>query len=190
MRKSRGKDLSFRAKKGLFLILIGFFFFAIAGFFKGYQTNSLSFSSAPKFIERVEEGDLPERVIIPKVKIDLPVSSGKVVDDKWEIAGEGASYLLGTGIPGRIGNVVIYGHNKKNQFGPIRWLGKDDEIKVFNKKNEEFIYKAVETKIVSPNQTEVLAPTQDSTLTLYTCTGALDRQRFIIVAKLSQTPGR
>lgn len=193
MRKSGCKNLSSRAKKSLFLILIGFSFFAVAGFLKGYQEfqqKSLSFSAAPKFIEKVEEGDLPNRIIIPKVSIDLPVFPGKVVDDKWEIAKEGVSYLLGTGIPGRKGNTVIYGHNKRNQFGPIRWLGKGNEIKVTNKKGKEFIYKVTETKIVSPQNIEILSSTQDSTLTLYTCTGFLDRERFIVIAKLmDSTPG-
>jgi len=187
MRHSRGKKILFQGKRGLLLILFSFLLFAAAGFLKGYQESqqeNLSFDSAPKFIEKIEESDLPTQIIIPKVRIDLPVFPGKVVGDKWEIANKGVSYLLGTGIPGRIGNTIIYGHNKKNQFGPIRWLKKDDEIKIINGKKEEFIYKVAETKVVYPNQVEVLAPTQDSTLTLYTCAGILDRQRFVIIARL------
>jgi sortase A len=187
MRHSRGKKILFQGKRGLLLILVSFLLFAAAGFLKGYQESqqeNLSFDSAPEFIEKIEESDLPTQIIIPKVRINLPIFPGKVVGYKWEIANKGVSYLLGTGIPGRKGNTVIYGHNKKNQFGPIRWLKKDDEIKIINGKKEEFIYKVVETKTVYPNQVEVLAPTQDSTLTLYTCTGVLDRQRFILVARL------
>jgi len=193
MRHQRRKKVFFWPKKGLVLIVFCFFFFAFAGFLKGYQEfqeNNLSFPKTSPYLEKIEEGDLPKKIAIPKLKIDLAVLEGKVLNDKWEISEKGVSYLIGSGIPGRSGNVVIYGHNKKNQFGPIRWLKKDEEIKLINRKNEEFIYKVVETKTVSPQEVEILSPTQDSTLTLYTCTGFLDRLRFVIVAKLiSPTPG-
>lgn len=188
MRHTRSKNLFSKTQKGFILILVGFIFFALAGFLRGaweYSSEVLLPSDVPKYIDKIEGSDLPERIIIPKVKIDLSVFPGKVIEEKWEIAQQGVSYLLGTGIPGRVGNVVVYGHNKRNQFGPIRWLEKEDEIKIINGKGEEFIYKVKETKIVSPNQIEVLRPTHDSTLTLYTCTGILDRQRFVVLAFLS-----
>jgi len=168
--------------------LTGFFFFAVSGFLKGYQEfqqTSLSFSKAPNFIKRIEEEDLPEKIVISKVSIDLPVFPGKVINDKWEISEKGVSYLLGSGIPGDVGNTVIYGHNKRNQFGPIRWLEKGNEIRLVNKRKEEFIYKVTETKIVTPQQVDVLSSTEEATLTLYTCTGILDRQRFIVISKLN-----
>lgn len=176
-----------RQKNGLILLLIGFFCFLAAFSLKGYQNfqqNILSFSQAPSISELVEEEDLPERIVVPKIKVDLAVTPAKVIDDKWEISESGVSYLLGSGIPGKEGNVIIYGHNKNHLFGPIRWLEKNEEIKVINKKGEEFIYKIKETKTVSPKMVEVLAPTEDATLTLYTCTGFLDRERFVVVAKL------
>ena len=170
-----------------FSVLVGLFFFLAAFSLKSYQElqrNILSFSEAPVSVKEITEEDLPEKIIISKVGIDLFVSSAKVVKNNWEVSTEGASYLLGSAIPGKESNVVIYGHNKNHLFGPIRWLEKDEEIKIINKKGEEFIYKIVETKTVSPETIEVLAPTQDATLTLYTCTGLLDRKRFIVIAKL------
>lgn len=181
------KSLS-RQKIGLVLFLVGLFFFLGAFSLKGYQElqkDILSFSKVPELSQEViEEGDLPEKILMPKVRIDLSVSSAKAENDKWEISEKGASYLLGSGIPGEKGNTVIYGHNKNHLFGPIRWLEKDDQIKLINKKGEEFIYKVVETKTVSPQKVEVLSPTEDSTLTLYTCSGFLDRERLVIVGKL------
>ena len=132
----------------------------------------------------MEESDLLGKILIPRIGIDLSISPTKIINNQWEISEKSASYLLGSGIPGREGNVVIYGHNKNHLFGPIRWLEKEDEIKVINKKGEKFVYKVVETKTVSPETVEVLAPTDDATLTLYTCTGFLDRERFVVVAKL------
>lgn len=174
-------------KNGLTLLLIGFFCFLVAFSFKGYQElkqNILSFSQTPELTVVVEERDLPDKINIPKVGIDLPVLPAKVIDNHWETSNEGASYLLGSGIPGREGNVIIYGHNKNYLFGPIRWLKGNEEIKIINKKREEFIYQITEIKTVSPENIEVLSSTEDATLTLYTCTGFLDRERFVIVAKL------
>jgi len=187
MQRSGRKNRIFQAKTGSILILIGFFFFATAGFLKGereFAPASFSFEKGPDSIERVEEGDLPEKVVVSRINIDLPVFPGKVVNNQWVIAETGVSYLAGTGIPGRSGNVVIYGHNKKNLFGPIRWLQKDDQIKIVNRKKEAFVYKVTETKTVTPQEIEVLMPSEDPILTLYTCDGFLDKERFVVVAKL------
>lgn len=181
------KNVSARQKNGLILLLIGFFCFLVAFSIRGYQNlqqNILSFSQAPIINELVEEEDMPEKILIPSVKIELPVLPAKVIDNHWETAAEGASYLLGSGIPGKEGNVIIYGHNKNHLFGPIRWLKGNEEIKIVNKKEEEFVYQITEIKTVSPENVEVLASTDDAILTLYTCTGFLDQERFVVVAKL------
>lgn len=180
------KKLSSPQKRNLIFLLAGLFFLAVAFLFKGYQSfrqNILSFVQPPKLIETVEEGDLPTRIIIPRVRIDLPVSATTIVDHQWQVSQTGASYLFGSGVPGREGNVIIYGHNENRLFGPIRWLEKDDQIKLINKKEEEFVYRVLETKTVSPEETEVLAPTEAARLTLYTCAGFLDRERFVVVAE-------
>ena len=187
----RTKNLSSRQKKGLVLLLIGFSCFIAAFSLKEYQKfqqNSLSFSEAPKPENVVEEQDLPAKILIPRLRIDLSVFPAKVANNNWEVSDEAASYLLGSGIPGREGNVVIYAHNKNHLFGPIRWLEEGDKIRMINKKGEEFIYKVVETKTVSPDKVEVLSSTPDATLTLYTCIGFLDRERFVAVAELK--PGQ
>jgi len=168
-------------------LLIGLLCLTAALSFKGYQEfkkKTLSFSQLPELKAEVAEELSPSQVLIPSLGINLPVFPAKASGEIWEIFEEGASYLLGSGVPGQKGNVVIYGHNKNKLFGPIRWLGIGEEIKVINKKGEEFVYKIAEIKTVSPQMIEVLFPTEDATLTLYTCTGFLDSQRFIVVAKL------
>lgn len=181
------KNLQSRQKRGLILLFVSFFCFSAIIFLKGYQTlqkNFLSFSQAPTATGEIEEGDLPEKIIIAKIGIDLPVFPAEVADNQWQTSAEGASYLLGSGIPGQKGNVVIYGHNKSHLLGPIKWLNEGEEIKVINRKGEEFVYQVVETKTVTPKNVEVLDFTEEATLTLYTCTGFLDRERFVVVAKL------
>lgn len=177
-----------RQKIGSVLILVGLISFGAFFALKAYQESRskiLSFSQVPQLTKEAPEDLFPVQISIPKVRIDLPVFEAKAEDDVWEISDEGASYLLGSGVPGQKGNVIIYGHNKVKLFGPIRRLKIGDEIKVINKKGEEFVYKVKETKIVSPEEISVLAPTKEPTLTLYTCTGFLDSKRFVVVGKLS-----
>jgi LPXTG-site transpeptidase (sortase) family protein len=181
------KIASPRQKIGLVLISLGLFFFLGAFSFKAYQDyrqNILSFSQLPELQVEADEELLPEKIIIPSVGIDLVVSPARVENSLWQVSKEGASYLWGSGIPGREGNVVIYGHNTNRLFGPIRWLKTEAEIKVINRKGEEFVYKIVETKTVSPDSVEVLSPTEEAILTLYTCTGFWDSQRYVVRARL------
>jgi LPXTG-site transpeptidase (sortase) family protein len=176
-----------RRQAGLVLVLLGLALLGIVlvlNFCLQSREENLSFSSVPELKEEISEDLFPERILIPKVRIDLLVFPAQASEDVWEISEEGVSYLLGSGLPGRKGNLVIYGHNKNRLFGPIRWLKKDDEIKVINRRGEEFTYKIKETKTVTPAMIDVLYPTEDSTLTLYTCAGLLDRERFLVVAKL------
>ncbi len=154
---------------------------------KGYLVigpSVLSFLQGPEPPVQIEVADLPVEILIPQIKLGLSVSPMAVSQDEWGVSAEGASYLLGSGIPGREGNAVIYGHNDNHLLGPIRWLEVGSLITVINGKEEEFVYQVVETKTVSPKEVAVLAPTEDATLTLYTCTGFWDRERFVVVAKL------
>lgn len=181
------ETLSSRQKVGLVLISVGLVCFGIVFSFKGYQefkNKTLSFSQPPELIEEVKEELFPSQILIPSLKIDFPVFPAEATGSEWEISEEGVSYLLKSGVPGRSGNTIIYGHNKRNLFGPLLWIEKGREVEIKNKKGESFVYEVVETKIVSPESIEVLAPTEDSTLTLYTCTGFLDSKRFVVVAKL------
>jgi len=151
---------------------------------KAHSSSSLSFSQKPQFEIESSEEQYSARIIIPDLKIDLPVFSAKAEGEKWEIFENAASYLLGSGIPGQKGNVVIYSHNKRHLFGPLLRIKKGVEIKIENKKGEIFSYEVLETKIVAPSQIEILLPTEEPTLTLYTCAGFADSKRFVVVARL------
>lgn len=170
-------------KTGLIFLLFGAVFFLVFFYLKK-DNNSLSFSKVPEIQPDFAEQTIPRRIIIPEAGIGLEVISQEIVDEKWKISETGASYLLGSGAPGKPGNMVIYGHNKRNLFGPIRWLKKGAEIKVETEDGQTYNYKVVETKTVSPKNVEVLSGTEDITLTLYTCTGVFDSQRFVVVAKM------
>lgn len=138
----------------------------------------------PQFVQNDSGSLYPSQISIARLKIDLPVSPAKIKAGIWEISQNGASYLVGSGIPGKEGNVVIYGHNKKYLLGPILSLKKGDQVRIKNTKGDEYEYLVEEIKTVTPKQIEVLLPGNGASLTLYTCSGLFDSKRFVALARL------
>lgn len=128
-------------------------------------------------------GDYPIKLVIPSVKIDLIVKPSKVINGVWEIHEDSAGYGLGSALPGRKGNSVIFAHARKNFFLPLVKINKNDLISVQTKDGRWYSYVVVEKKEVNSTQVEVIAPTNDKTLTLFTCSGFIDSKRLIVVAK-------
>lgn len=126
--------------------------------------------------------EVPVRIIIPRLNIDLPVVEAKVIDGYWELSEDSASFGLGSAFLGDAGNSVIFAHARDNFFGPLKRIVQKDKIYVLSKKHY-FNYEVTEIKTVYPNQTEVVGPTSDERLTLFTCSGFFDNQRLIVVAK-------
>lgn len=129
--------------------------------------------------------DYPYRIVIPSVGINLAVKPSRVVNGLWEIQDDIANYGVGSGIPNKQGNIVIFAHARENLFFGLRMLKNNELISLQTKDGDWLYYKIVEIKEVSPNQIEVIAPSDDKTLTLYTCTGFADSKRLIVVAKQS-----
>lgn len=162
---------------------------AILIFGRGEQQQGLenTFANEPVKIEgfeevKKEEDKEPTRVIIPDVGIDLPVSRAEVIHGYWEVFPDKAAWGSGSGYPGEPGNQVVFAHVREGLFLPLKDVKIDDKVYIFTK-DGWFDYKIVEIKEVYPNQVEVVAPTDDETLTLYTCTGYQDTKRLIVVAK-------
>lgn len=168
---------------GVFLILATFFYDNY------YKKRVLSFSGS--FAEQGEKVDeikekpksLPIKIKIESLGIDLEVEEGAIKDGVWQISENNVSHLNISKVPGEGGNIVIYGHNKKNLFGPIRWIKVGDEIKVLNQEGKEFSYRVKEALTLTPDAIEYVYPKEEEILTLYTCTGAFDSKRFIVIAK-------
>lgn len=175
------KTLVREQKIGLIFLVFGILFFTFFILYK--KGNHLYFSRPPQTSVEIPNIILPRRIIILSVGLDLPIFPAKVLSGNWEISESGASYLLGSGTLGKSGNIIIYGHNKKKIFGPILYLKKGAEIKIEDEKSNVYKYEVRETKVVTPKNIEVLNPTRDETLTLYTCTGNFDLKRFVVIAK-------
>jgi len=148
---------------------------------------SADFSSEPVRIqgfnkEKYTEEDLPVRIIIPKLALDLAVTKAKIIRGYWEVFPDKASWGEGSGLPGRLGNQVIFAHAREGLFLPLKDIQPEMEIYVLTGAKWSD-YQVKEIKEVWPKQTEVVAPTEDETLTLYTCSGFKDSKRLIVVAK-------
>lgn len=142
------------------------------------EVNAQAFGSG----EKTDEKKTPTRIIIPAVSIDLEVKTSKIVRGYWEVFDHTAAWGEQSGYPGQPGNQVIFAHARKGLFLPLKDVQMGAKVYVMTD-DKWYSYEVKEIKAVYPNQLEVIAPTTDETLTLYTCTGYEDSKRLILVAK-------
>lgn len=182
-KRSVKKRQFFFPKLSLILFLIGVLCLSVYSGFRVHQSMVLSFNvSDYQPVTQIQTYEAPVRVQIPAQNIDVPVIESYVRDNQWEINPDGASHLAGSANPGQRGNVVVYGHNLDRIFGRIRSLKKGDVINLSTKSGQNFSYRVEETLVVTPKDVKVIEPTLTEMLTLYTCTGFFDSQRFVVKA--------
>lgn len=130
------------------------------------------------------QGLTPERITISDLGIDLPVYKATIKNNVWPTTDIGASYLTSSPLPGEKGNSVIYGHNWESLFGKLRNAKAGQQVVITYPDNTKKVFVIEYTSIVSPDEASILAPSKDSRITLYTCTGLFDSERFVAVAIL------
>lgn len=168
-------------KSGLGLIFWGALLIFIFAVYRIYSLKRLSFGNpAAGFIA---SGNRPTSINIPKVYLNLPITEANITDGTWEISPDGASHWNNSANPGEAGNIIIYAHNKTNLFGPIRWLSLGEKIIITDSNGSQHHYQITEITTVSPDQIDYIQPKNEETLTLYTCAGWWDNQRYLVVAK-------
>lgn len=126
------------------------------------------------------------RIQIPAIKVDHPVVQG----DGWEQLKKGVGQHIGSPNPGAKGNLVLSAHN--DVFGQIfRDL---DQLKpgdpvVISTNQRTYTYVIRQTRIVAPTQVEVLAPTNETIVSLISCYPFMvDNKRIVVTAVLQETP--
>jgi LPXTG-site transpeptidase (sortase) family protein len=137
----------------------------------------------------------PGRLVIPKLKVNTQIVVVPLVNRQWDVSHilYEAGLLDGTGWPGRPGNAALSGHVslKGRGDGPFRWLEKlaaGDDI-IIDQGTMRYTYHVNNVKVVLPTDVSVLAPTENATLTLITCTdwdflNAEYSKRMIVTATL------
>lgn len=152
------------------------------GFFLGFVFTRPSVPvSGFNTVAQVFEA-LPNRIIIPSVSIDIPVKKALIVRGYWQVFNDSAAWGDQSGIPGRPGNQVIFAHTRAGLFLPLHDVKVGEKVYVTTN-DGWFAYEVKEIKTVLPSQIDVVAPTTDETLTLYTCTDFNDSKRLIVIAK-------
>lgn len=156
--------------------------------FQRYNPYRLSFANYENTVLKSEaQSQMPVRITIPAIGIDLPVIPAKIQNNVWQTTPAGVSYLTSSPIPGDLGNSILYGHNWTNLLGSLPRTKVGDSITVYfvNGKSKSFI--VVGTAAVSPSQYSVLYSTGDEKLTIYTCSGFFDSKRFVVTAVPTKT---
>src|SRR3989338_2795039 len=208
---SRQKKVTLRAilkkreKKVRLYLLAGGFFLVFAAFYTSMKSKdnsapapsvitslSSSFADEPvsvdrKFLEPTPETakikSPPVRIVISSLNIDLPVKESKIINGYWEVFPDSAGFGLGSAYPEEnTGNQVIFAHARPGLFAPLKEIKQGDNITVFTK-DSWYSYSVSVIKEVLPSQVEVIAPTADPVLTLYTCSGYADSKRLIVTAR-------
>ncbi len=136
---------------------------------------------APEVITYLQ-GQPPNRIILPSLSIDIPVRISPIKQGYWVVYKDSAGFGEGSTAPGNKGNTVIFAHAREGLFLGLKTIRIGARIYVFTQ-DRYFTYIVTEIKEVLPNDIEVISPTIDETLTLYTCSGFLDKKRLIVIGK-------
>ncbi|MBP9719185.1 MAG: sortase [Candidatus Levybacteria bacterium] len=124
----------------------------------------------------------PQRIIIPRINIDIKIVAAAIVDGHWEVSEIFANHGMGTAFPGQKGNMVVFAHARDLLFLNLQNISDTDDIYVLTDK-KWYVYTVSEIREVTPDQVEVIAPTADERITLFTCSGFADEKRLIVVGK-------
>ena len=112
---------------------------------------------------KLEEGELVGRLEIPRLGLSAIVLEGVGA----RTLRRGAGHIPGTGLPAQTGNVGIAGH-RDTFFRPLKDIGPKDIIELATPEGT-YRYQVEWTRIVQPEDTEVLADPGVQALTLVTC---------------------
>lgn len=156
----------------------------ITGIYLDSRTKVLSFTEdIPVVTDKNITAPIPTNIKIKSAGIDLPIIRSNIEKGIWEISDNSASYLGTSARPGEGGNIVIYGHNKKDLFGNLKDSIKiGDDVEILTKDNK-YIYNISEILTVNPDNISVVLPTKYEVLTLFTCSGILDSKRLVVKAR-------
>ena len=176
--------LYFSQAFAIFLILAGAGLIFWSSFRQGYGWQTPTQAEPQLNQEQTDkEAPKPAKIYIPKLERTLDVSDGFIKDNRWTVSQTGVSYLINSGRLGEPGNVVLYGHNTKDVLGSLWKVQAGDIVEVTDSEGNIHKFEIFERKEVKPNSVEILESTDDSRLTIYTCSGFLDTARFVVIAK-------
>lgn len=167
-------------KYPLLLVSFGLFLFFL-GASRWWQLRVLSFAQVPAAV--ATGGEIPNQIIIPSLKIDIPVDEAEIKEGIWQISYKNATFLKTSARPGMGGNIVIYGHNKKAIFGSLPYLALGQKVILKTREGKTYEYEVYRKEFVAPSRVDLVSPTDHEELTLFTCWGLFDGRRVVVKAR-------
>ncbi len=130
----------------------------------------------------------PNSVTIPSMLLDQPILESA---DTYAVLNKGVWRWPDGNTPDRGGNTILIGHRftYTNPRGVFYFL---DKVKVGNEigvtwQSKKYLYKVSSVKVVPPTDISILNPTDQPTLTLYTCAPLWwPKDRLVITAHLEE----
>ncbi|HJZ05685.1 MAG TPA: sortase [Patescibacteria group bacterium] len=165
------------------LLLISLTCFTWAGFLLWQRYAPITASAAPGEVWTSAPASSPQTFIIHELNLTLPIYPAKIRNNRWDYTSKGVSYLTTSVLPGQQGNSVIYGHNWPNIFKNLQDAKEGQLVTIIYADGHSEVFSITDISIVKPSQIDIIQATQDTRLTIFTCTGFLDSLRLVIVAK-------
>ena len=125
----------------------------------------------------------PVRLIIPSLRVYLPIVESEIVGTHWQISPTDVNHLVSSSNPGENNNIVIYGHNKWEILGKLKDLEIGAQIDIKTVNGQIHTYQIFDKKEVNQYAVAYIKPTNTEMLTIFTCSGWFDSKRLIIQAK-------
>ncbi len=133
-------------------------------------------------------GNYDKFLVVPKMGVAAPILEGGI-----ERLAEGIWLLPGTSTPDQGGNTVITAHRWKYKPPDPRTFYNIDKMKMgdvitLKWQGKKYYYQVFSVFMVTPDQTEILYPTKDPILTLFSCAPLYETTfRQVVKAKLIKT---
>ncbi len=128
------------------------------------------------------EARLPiTRLVISSIDLDTDVVAAPLVESEgaqtWQVPAFTAGQAEDTAGAGQPGNAVLMGHvsslHSGDVFKNLDHVQVGDEVEVFSG-DRRFVYRVYDTRSVPRTDLELVEPTSDPTISLFTCTGLWD----------------
>ncbi|MFC1653664.1 sortase domain-bontaining protein [Patescibacteria group bacterium] len=176
------KSLDSAEKRSLGFVLVGLLLISLVTIHRVYNVKRLSFNTADEHLI-ISDNPPPVFMEIPKFKVKKNITPASISNQIWQIDEHNANHLSTSASPGDNGNIVIYGHNSNIVFGPLRWVSVGDEVEITSA--DDIKYKYIISEIIETDADDIqwVSPKQEEILTLYTCSGFLNKKRHVVVAR-------
>ncbi len=185
---NEGTKLTQSVFLGNLLLIFGLISFIAFSYliFQRYNPQNLAFDLPEAIaVSDNENSELqPIGLRINSIDLALSITPAEIKNNNWQAFPNAISYLKTTVVPGAKGNSVLYGHNWPNLLGDLKKVKPGDNINIIYSDNSSKDFEIEFITKVLPSETSILKDSPDNRVTLYTCTGFLDSERLVVIAKL------